>query len=93
MRYAFMLNMDNEKAESCDVVVKFVTDAGGVFDGFTSIDSNKPLYPEDLAHLEEWVIQGENRLEPQVDKWNQHNIKLKNHERIRKEPIGDNPKG
>jgi hypothetical protein len=93
MRYIYMLNMDNEKFESCDVVVKFVTDSGGLFDGFTSIYSNKPLYSDDLAHLEEWVMQGEDQWEPQVDNWNQHNIKLKNHERIRKEPTGDNPKG
>ena len=40
MRYTYMLNMDNEKAESCDVVVKFRTDAFERFDGFTSIHSN-----------------------------------------------------
>ena len=85
--------MDNEKAESCDVVVQFLIDPSGTFDGFTSITSDQPLYSEDLAHLEEWVMQGEDQWRPQVDNWNQHNIKLKNHERIRKEPAGDNPKG
>ena len=29
MKYTYMLNMDNEKFESCTVIVKFVTDAGG----------------------------------------------------------------
>ena len=80
--------MDNEKAESCDVVVKFLIDPSGTFDGFTSITSNNPLYSEDLAHLEEWVLQGRDQWWPRIN-----NIKLKNHERIRKEPTGDNPKG
>ena len=93
MKYIYMLNMDNEKFESCTVIVKFVTDAGGLFDGFTSIYSDKPLYSEDLAHLEEWVMQGEDQWEPQVDNWSQQNIKLKNHERIRKKFIRDSPKG
>ena len=64
MRYTYMLNMDNEKAESCHVVVKFRTDASGTFDGFISIYSDKPLYSEDLAYLEEWVIQGKDRWDP-----------------------------
>ena len=67
MRYTYMLNMDNEKAESCDVVVKFRTDAFERFDGFTSIYSDKPLYSEDLAHLEEWVMQGKDQWRPQID--------------------------
>ena len=56
-----MLNMDNEKAESCHVVVKFLLDPYGRFDGFTSISSDKPLYSEDLAYLEEWVLQGKDQ--------------------------------
>jgi len=71
MRYTYMLNMDNEKAESCDVVVKFRTDAFGRFDGFTSIHSNEPLYSEDLAYLEEWVMQGKDQWRPQVENNNQ----------------------
>ena len=34
------------------------------FDGFTSIVSEPPLYSDDLAYLEEWVIQGRERWEP-----------------------------
>jgi len=93
MKYTYKLNMDNEKFESCDVVVKFMTDTGGLFDGFTSISSDRPLYSEDLAYLEEWVMRGEDHWKPQVDSWNQHNIKLKNHERIRKKFTRDNTTG
>ena len=64
MKYTYMLNMDNEKAESCDVVVKFTTDASLEFEGFTSIISEPPLYSDDLAYLEEWVMQGRNDWEP-----------------------------
>ena len=67
MRYSYMLNMDNEKAESCHVVVKFLLAASGTFDGFTSISSDKPLYSEDLAYLEEWVIQGKDQWVQQID--------------------------
>lgn len=67
MNYTYLLNMDNEKAESCDVVVKFLIDPSGTFDGFTSITSNKPLYSEDLAYLEEWVMQGKDQWRPQID--------------------------
>ena len=62
-----MLNMDNEKAESCHVVVKFLLDPSETFDGFTSISSDKPLYSEDLAYLEEWVIQGKDQWVQQID--------------------------
>tara|TARA_R100000329_G_scaffold112586_1_gene92423 strand:- start:218 stop:424 length:207 start_codon:yes stop_codon:yes gene_type:complete len=67
MKYTYMLNMDNEKAESCDVVVKFLIDPCGRFDGFTSITSNKPLYSEDLAYLEEWVMQGKDKWYPRIN--------------------------
>jgi hypothetical protein len=67
MKYAYMLNMDNEKAESCDVVVKFLVDPYGRFDGFTSITSNNPLYSEDLAYLEEWVMQGKDQWYPRIN--------------------------
>ena len=66
MRYSYMLNMDNEKAESCDVVVKFSIDPYGRFDGFTSITSDKALYSEDLAYLEEWVMQGKDQWTPKT---------------------------
>ena len=61
-----MLNMDNEKAESSHVVVKFLLDPSGTFDGFTSISSDKPLYSEDLAYLEEWVLQGKDQWVQQI---------------------------
>ena len=64
MKYTYMLNMDNDKAESCDVIVKFNTNDELEFDGFTSIVSEPPLYSDDLAYLEEWVIQGRERWEP-----------------------------
>ena len=64
MNYTYMLNMDNDKAESCDVIVKFNTNDSLEFDGFTSIVSEPPLYSDDLAYLEEWVIQGRERWEP-----------------------------
>ena len=64
MNYTYMLNMDNDKAESCDVVVKFNTNDALEFDGFTSIVSEPPLYSDDLAYLEQWVIQGRERWEP-----------------------------
>ena len=67
MRYSYMLNMDNEKAESCHVVVKVLLDPSGTFDGFTSISSDKPLYSEDLAYLEEWVLQGKDQWVQQID--------------------------
>ena len=59
-----MLNMDNDKAESCDVVVKFTANDSSEFEGFTSIVSEPPLYSDDLAYLEEWVIQGKEQWEP-----------------------------
>ena len=64
MNYTYMLNMDNEKAESCDVVVKFTANDSMEFEGFTSIVSEPPLYSDDLAYLEEWVVQGSNDWEP-----------------------------
>ena len=64
MKYTYMLNMDNDKAESCDVIVKFTTNDALEFDGFTSMVSEPPLYSDDLAYLEEWVIQGRERWEP-----------------------------
>ena len=64
MKYTYMLNMDNDRAESCDVIVKFNTNDELEFDGFTSIVSEPPLYSDDLAYLEEWVIQGRERWEP-----------------------------
>ena len=64
MNYTYMLNMDNDKAESCDVIVKFITNDSLEFDGFTSIVSEPPLYSDDLAYLEEWVIQGREQWEP-----------------------------
>lgn len=66
MKYSYMLNMDNEKAESGHVVVKFLLDPSGTFDGFTSISSDKPLYSEDLAYLEEWVLQGKDQWVQQI---------------------------
>ena len=66
MQYSYMLNMDNEKAESCHVVIKFLLDSSGTFDGFTSISSDKPLYSEDLAYLEEWVLQGKDQWVQQI---------------------------
>ena len=66
MKYSYMLNMDNEKAESCHVVAKFLLDPSGTFDGFTSISSDKPLYSEDLAYLEEWVLQGKDQWVQQI---------------------------
>ena len=59
--------MDNEKFESCDVVVQFLIDPSGTFDGFTSISSERPLYSEDLAHLEEWVMRGKNQWYPRIN--------------------------
>ena len=64
MNYTYMLNMDNDKAESCDVVVKFTANDASEFDGFISIVSEPPLYSDDLAYLEEWVIQGKEQWEP-----------------------------
>ena len=64
MNYTYMLNMDNDKAESCDVVVKFTANDSSEFEGFTSIVSEPPLYSDDLAYLEEWVIQGKEQWEP-----------------------------
>ena len=67
MKYKYLLNMDNEKFESCDVVVQFLIDPYGRFDGFTSITSDKPLYSEDLAYLEEWVMQGKDKWYPRIN--------------------------
>ncbi len=61
MPYIYKLNMDNKKGESCDVVVKFTADSFSRFTGFISIDTNTPLYSEDLAHLEEWVVMGKDQ--------------------------------
>jgi hypothetical protein len=59
--YRHTLNMDNEKGETCNVIVKFNLNEDGGFDGFLSIWSDNNLYSEDLAHLEEWVIQGKEK--------------------------------
>jgi len=64
MNYTYMLNMDNDKAESCDVVVKFTANDASEFDRFISIVSEPPLSSDDLAYLEEWVIQGKEQWEP-----------------------------
>ncbi len=64
MNYTYMLNMDNDKAESCDVVVKFTANDSMEFEGFLRIVSEPPLYSDDLAYLEEWVIQGREQWEP-----------------------------
>ena len=64
MNYTYMLNMDKDKAESCDVVVKFTANDASEFDGFISIVSEPPLYSDDLAYLAEWVIQGKEQWEP-----------------------------
>jgi hypothetical protein len=67
MKYTYMLNMDNEKFESCDVVVQFLVDPSGTFDGFTSITSDKPLYSGDLAYLEEWVMRAKDQWYPRIN--------------------------
>jgi hypothetical protein len=67
MKYTYKLNMDNEKYESCNVVVQFFIDPSGAFDGFTAITSDQPLYSQDLAHLEEWVMQGKDQWYPPIN--------------------------
>ena len=66
MKHTYELNMDNEREESCDVVIEFLIDPYGRFNGFISISSNKPIYSEDLAYLEEWVMQGKDQWTPQI---------------------------
>ena len=53
--------MDNEREERCHVGVCFLTDSYGRFDGFISIQSNKPIYDVDLAHMEQFVMQSKDR--------------------------------
>tara|TARA_R100000951_G_scaffold107848_1_gene103629 strand:+ start:26645 stop:26845 length:201 start_codon:yes stop_codon:yes gene_type:complete len=60
MKYILTLDMDNEQAERCRVAVAFHADSFKRFGGFASIHSDRPLYSEDLAHLEEWVVMGKN---------------------------------
>ena len=62
MNTTYILEMDNELEERCEVVTKFYTDSLGRFEGFTRIYSDKPLFSDDLAHLEQFVMQGK-------DKW------------------------
>ena len=54
--------MDNEQGIRCRVGVAFRADAFERFAGFTSIHSDQPIYGEDLAHLEQFVLQAK-------DKW------------------------
>jgi len=62
MKYILTLDMDNEQAERCRVAVAFYADSFKRFGGFASIHSDRPLYAEDLAHLEDWVV-------AEKDKW------------------------
>jgi len=62
MNTTYILQMDNELGEPCEVVTKFNVDCFGRFVGFTRIYSDKPLFSDDLAHLEQFVVQGK-------DKW------------------------
>lgn len=62
MKYTYILDMDNEQGERCRVAVAFQADSFKRFAGFTSIHSDQSLFSEDIAHLEEWVMQGK-------DKW------------------------
>lgn len=61
MNTTYILEMDNELGEPCEVVTKFDVDYLGRFEGFTRIYSDKPLSSEDLAHLEQFVVQGKNK--------------------------------
>ncbi len=65
-QYGYMLNMDNSRFESCWVLVKFTTDEDCNFIGFTSITSDKVLDSDDLAHLEEWVVQSKGSWKIQI---------------------------
>ena len=62
MHTSYIFEMDNELGERCEVVTKFNVDFLGRFEGFTRIYSDKPLFSDDLAHLEQFVVQGK-------DKW------------------------
>jgi hypothetical protein len=57
MKYTCTINMDNEQGIRCRVGVAFRADAFKRFAGFTSIQSDQPIYEEDLAHLEQFVLQ------------------------------------
>lgn len=61
MKHTCSIEMDNEQGERCNVGVCFLTDSYGKFDGFISIQSNKPIYDVDLAHLEQFVLQSKDR--------------------------------
>ena len=61
MDTSYIFEMDNERGERCEVVTKFKVDAFGRFDGFTRIYSDKPLFSDDLNHLEQFVVQGKNK--------------------------------
>lgn len=62
MKYTCTLDMDNELGEHCLLTVVFYADAFKRFGGFTAIHSDKPLYNDDLVHLEQFVVQAR-------DKW------------------------
>lgn len=62
IQYIYRLEMDNEKSEKCAVLARFLVNEDSSFDGFMTISSaGGCLYSEDLAHLEEWVVQGKQK--------------------------------
>jgi hypothetical protein len=61
MKYSLILEMDNEKGESCAVAVTFRTDASKRFDGVLWLHTDNPLYHDDLLHLEQFVNQNKDR--------------------------------
>jgi len=61
MKYTCTLDMDNEQGERCLLDVIFFADALKEFAGFKTVVSDKPLYDEDLAHLEQFVMLAKDR--------------------------------
>jgi hypothetical protein len=61
MKYTCTLDMDNEQGERCLLSVIFHADAFKRFAGFKTVVSDKPLYDEDLAHLEQFVMQAKDQ--------------------------------
>ena len=57
MKVIHTFTMDNELGELCEVTVHFYADLEGNFEGFTRVYSNGPLFHDDLAHLEQFVLQ------------------------------------
>jgi hypothetical protein len=64
--YTYRLNINNTRCDFCWVDLVFTTNDDLEFIGFTSIVSDYPLDSDDLAHLEEWVVQAKGSWKIQI---------------------------